>query len=1188
MSNNYVSSKRRTAVSLLAVALIAIGGRNTVAEAQTQRMTQTTRSANQLVSELFGTASGVVLTSDNYHQYVTTGNPGTIGTSMAGADGSKIFVLYNKGTGKFLNVGGYWGTSAVLSDIPCPLWLQIRNEDKTKTRQTTYLRYPETASESTELPLSEEETKWVGKYKAFLAYANGHESQFYVGSEEGKTRTRAVYKSVQVVTSDGTVKDALKFESTSDPVSTGNGSASATATYSGDGATRFISSTPLSTLSLASGDAMVATLDLSSCTDSIENVFSVGTQIGSWTAAGVYNMHIYYTQKTKTLLLRGCFDESVGKDPTEESIEIAESSSVVLKLTKDGFYVNGHKMPPYHQCKVGYDATRAGQIIRFKTDNGDYVTDADCNLQIDDNGQPFAVTSDSYIYSDSPSDTHPTLFISRRVNKDAASKEVTGHFLGYVPSVFKPASIAPEKASGVYTDRVITLNDKVYKPELNRWIIVPTGTAGEYKLALNMTVNVETGSTTDGAKTDTYYLTASDGFVTGATAYKGNENQKQHFLYSTVDKSGNRTYVDNLGDDYTMVKMTATPDNDDNATWKLISANDYTDILKTQKSVLLETVDMSAVLADPDFARNDKALEQWTVESTLQSTSNKYHETPLRIGYDGYYKVAFTDEAYVTGASSDYNFADGANRGANDFRANHSRAMCASVQNGGYGKMYQTVNLTRAGWYIVRCQGMSTVGAKLFATVTESGETAQHFSTPLYELKDEVYKSDLQIMSDAKAYWPYEPRMPMYNATIAMTDKHAHPNLVSESATQVLFYVNSATEATPATLTLGVDVPQTTSTTRYNEGHAYSSDFTAFDNFRLLYGGVEAHEPYLVLDEDDETLDHLDNTVHRYKSGDGVNKHLYLHRTFTQNVWNTIILPVGLTETQFKTAFGDDAELAELASLSDRYIRFHTVQTATAYVNGGVADATLYWLKPMTPYLIKIKDATKVKGDKTDLYTAYLFNCADNGKTYVEKAIGGSSDHSYYDIPEITMEEGIAPTVTDGNFTHWNFRGMKGDGTNSYVVKGQQTEAFGDGVMTAYGMLTRNYTVSDGKNTPLAERALMADAYAMTVDKSTGKPVMKYRKGGGASKAFRCWFQYTDATTSEGSAAKPQLAVLIDGVGETTGIDDIAAADAGITPTARYADGVYTLDGQKVATDAASVARLPKGVYVVNGRKVVR
>ena len=45
-----------------------------------------------------------------------------ITTSCSYDDASKVYFLYNVGTGKFLNMGGYWGVHASLKDYPMPLW----------------------------------------------------------------------------------------------------------------------------------------------------------------------------------------------------------------------------------------------------------------------------------------------------------------------------------------------------------------------------------------------------------------------------------------------------------------------------------------------------------------------------------------------------------------------------------------------------------------------------------------------------------------------------------------------------------------------------------------------------------------------------------------------------------------------------------------------------------------------------------------------------------------------------------------------------------------------------------------------------------------------------------------------------------------------------------------------------------
>ena len=45
-----------------------------------------------------------------------------ITTDYSYGEPTKVYFLYNVGTGKFLNMGGYWGTHASMKDYPMPLW----------------------------------------------------------------------------------------------------------------------------------------------------------------------------------------------------------------------------------------------------------------------------------------------------------------------------------------------------------------------------------------------------------------------------------------------------------------------------------------------------------------------------------------------------------------------------------------------------------------------------------------------------------------------------------------------------------------------------------------------------------------------------------------------------------------------------------------------------------------------------------------------------------------------------------------------------------------------------------------------------------------------------------------------------------------------------------------------------------
>lgn len=1170
----------------LIFALLLIGGQSAQVCAQKKAISEASLKALQ----------GKEVTKENYTQLVTNGEKqSSIKDALFNGQADKMFLLYNKGTGKFLTFDGYWGASATLSDSPCPFWLQSRNNTQ-ETQSSCYLRYPENERENWN---AEKKIKtYNNKEKEFPTSPTT--KSFYFGSQEGDNRSYATYKSIQIVKSNGNITD-IQVKKTDDSSDDANQTASTENPFMPNG--KKFKSEALD-VDFDNGDKLVFKVNLSKCDNDKENILSIGTNIENWLSTGDNMVHVYFTKSSKTFYIDRTWGESYNKKET--TINNLQED-VTITLTKDALTITSVEDYGY---SVPYINGKEGTLAKFECDkDGNYVIDADGKLELTDDatGKAYYASNANiyaYTYSDLPNDAYPSLFISRNIH---STEDGVGPFLAYATirySTYTNDNGLSEKMAGIYTDKPICStgeNSKKYNPEYARWQFIPTGTTGEYRLALHMNVNLETGlgyaEVNDPSKTKeaTYYMTASDGFIKGSTtAIKAGD--KQHYLYSTVDESGNRTYIEDFSDRYEMVKMTETPEQSgDYATWKLITARDYLFMLNSQQSALKETIDLSAVLADPDFSRHNDGLKNWQIDQTLKSSSDKYNEAKLRIGYDGNYKTNLTASGYTFGASYDKNFNDAIDRGRtnNDFCANHSRYMCATVQNGGYGRMYQSITVDSPGWYIVRCQGLTTIDAYLYAKVQEgNAKEAKEFKCNLRKITDDYLQKNLQILDATNAYWPYDQASPMYNAAVDMNDEHVQPNHVKESTSQVLFFVESATPSAPATITFGVNVPQqTTYETGTNGTRSYSKDFTAFDSFRLLYGGQERNEPYLILNENDENLDYLDETIHKYKSHGDIHKRLLLHRTFSKGKWNTIMLPVGLTQDQFTGAFGENAQIAELSELTASKIVFKTVNASTT-VTAPDGTSYNYWLQPMTPYLIKINDDGKDAPDQTKEYTAYLFNCADNGMTYQTKTIGGT-ENAYYSIEDITMieGEGFAKTIDDGNFNHWDFKGMTQsniDGkekTYSYVIKGQETNEVNGGKMTAYGMLTRNYTKdANNKNTLLDGRAPMADAYALTAN-AEGKPVMKYRSAGGASKGLRCWFRYT---TTDQQAAKPQLALFIDDVNEPTSIEDIMNNDEGIAPAERFANGIYSLNGQKLGDVNTSWNDLPKGIYIVNGKKMVK
>ena len=91
-----------------------------------------------------------------------------------------------------------------------------------------------------------------------------------------------------------------------------------------------------------SKQSIEAEIDLSTCKNTNENVFSVGTGIHEW--YGYYNVHLYYTAASKSLELNW-----VNKSTDSKQNKITLSSTTLnVKLNKNGLYINGELQEKYN------------------------------------------------------------------------------------------------------------------------------------------------------------------------------------------------------------------------------------------------------------------------------------------------------------------------------------------------------------------------------------------------------------------------------------------------------------------------------------------------------------------------------------------------------------------------------------------------------------------------------------------------------------------------------------------------------------------------------------------------------------------------------------------------------------------------------------------------------------------------
>ena len=595
----------------------------------------------------------------------------------------------------------------------------------------------------------------------------------------------------------------------------------------------------------------------------------------------------------------------------------------------------------------------------------------------------------------------------------------------------------------------------------------------------------------------------------------------------------NKVYtISTYGDRY----LTATPDDKNgnfcnakalsksaNQVWKLVTVQEYYDLFQNSPSDLNSPIDITFLMQNPGFGYNKSNGSFW-----LPSRDAHY----LRLGVEDYYKK--TTEAY-------YKDNEGNEISYNDNLYQNGKYFCADIKNQHKYKVSQSINVTQPGWYIIRCNGFSNTNfANLFIT-----DVLYHFgyttddkykkATPLTQLNTDGPKD---LLEAGKKFYngEYENEVSIY------ISKEDIENLDGQEA-----------------IYFGIEL----------EGDADTSadgEWTAFDNFRLLYAGEPEVAPDLVLDEDNPDLRYLTETIEEYN-----NCNLHLNRSFELYKWNTLILPVNLTYEQMKKAFGNEVKLAELYKLTPNSVRFKTVECNSD-------DDVM--LEAYTPYIIK---PTKAAGQNSAYTTPRLKKRAnqywldeDEGISYAEESVerytGGkvSIEANHYDIPNVTLDRTLLNTKLDN---HWVSKTTT-DADNKMVCKGTMAKTF-------YTKGNKGYFYKDDNE----ERDKLSGDYFM--NKGTMYKVPDTKQYG--LKAFRCWFELTkttDAVINSTSPAKDVKLFINEIEDETTGIDDIIT-DPAFSHAAYQYDGVYNLQGQLVR-QGTSLEGLPQGIYIVKGKKVKR
>lgn len=624
-------------------------------------------------------------------------------------------------------------------------------------------------------------------------------------------------------------------------------------------------------------------------------------------------------------------------------------------------------------------------------------------------------------------------------------------------------------------------------------------------------------------------------------------------IYTTKTSGSGNEKPDVLGDYY----LSANPDYDGTNKvcdaykspakgydeWRIFT---YQQIYEAQKAGSLNNMknalDLSFRLKSPNFERHDGDIKYWKTYDFVSEDQNE--DGFAKFGLEKYYIISrdwtnvqniwadvkndLTADYTFNNGKVNQNFAD-----VNDYQRYLGKYFCGSI-TGKCGILYQDIDITLAGTYVVECKGYSnTTKAKLFAGVLDPNNENKMVDGTM----NSTMLNQVSNMSATEQDALHTAKHNMDYAGKAFYDNLKYMNSVVLTVPKSVF---ENANGKPVHIRLGV------MTGEYSKVVAPADDeWTVFDDFRLQYASINTDQD-LILDEMRDNLNYLVKGSDKYE-----NATLHLNKTLTKNKWNSLVLPVNLTKNQLQSAFGANTRLAMLKTLTPTSIEFESVKLDEK----GGTDVVL---KANKPYII-FPEKDKEESNSAS-YTAIL---TVDGQT---KKVNVPANH--YTIAKVTNVD-----LSYINTKDWTTKLYGGDGT--ITAYGTFARTFGK--FSSYDEATGVYgevTVEGMEDPIIPGRPRLEHSYFFdkgNMYHSTGRP-----RG---LRGFSCWFQPT--TTS--GAQNAQL--TIDGVSQgTTGIEDILADYE--QPVSRFANGIYNLNGQLVK-QGNSTAGLPSGMYIVNGKKCI-
>ena len=626
------------------------------------------------------------------------------------------------------------------------------------------------------------------------------------------------------------------------------------------------------------------------------------------------------------------------------------------------------------------------------------------------------------------------------------------------------------------------------------------------------------------------------------------------------------------------IKKASSSSETGNDEWKVITYQQIFNLQLKNTANITKSLDLTFRLQCPGFTRENAALANW-------KTSKYGGEGQIRFGLEHYYKTP-DEKGYVNDFDkssqnyiSNYKFPDGADQktftSADDYERHCGKYYAADIKNA-HGAIYQDITVENSGAYVVECKGFSnTTKAKLFAVVIKK-TTQPDGTTKVENVKNTLRTTvlgQINYMSDAEKTALHTDEQNMDYGAKEFYGNHK--------------YFSSVLVQVPdggGTIRFGIEVGSRDDKTP-EKGNDGNNEWTVFDDFRLLYAS-KTTDGDLVLDADRDELGYLKDCSNTYE-----NVTLHLNKSFTKDKWNGFVLPVNLTRDQLTQAFGPNVRLAKLSKVTDTEIQFTSID-----VTAQAKDAVV--MQAYIPYIIF--PTKHLELEKTPAYTAHLSKTGGDATKDVSIAI----KKNHIDIPNVSFAIGSdnRNDLSNMNTTNWTTNSNTiVDATTGSPIVGSNNK------MIAYGTFARTFAPTTSGTTKndnyqdvsnaeadnygewhLNDRRIIdgRDDLSGSYFYDNGKMWHAKNNQKRGLRGFSVWFKPT-STTNEAK-------LMLDGISmddETTDISQLVYGDEGFgenhSKVEKFANGIYTLQGQLVRSDNHSLHNLPSGIYIVNGKKVV-